>query len=611
VIIRSISARNVLGTREAYTLDLDDDYNVIEAEGEFVPAVPSMVSSLLYPDEASSTELARIAGSSPEANWRLVIEIGRRRIRLARGFDPESATMEIFEEPQGPWNPVARGAADVKAQLGRICELPDSNLLDPLAFSIGTGRRPVRRSRSADDNQSKMALMSSEDYFGGAFAEDNLPSARPTLSREARQKLGEAYRQARTAKGIDEQVKALKLRLQAVIDKMGGLVDDGGDLARVEKVLSEIPPMRALTDDEREVFANPDERVADLERRMLQIDEEIERIGKHNPAGLRAVLSNVPLVAGVSLALLLTVWSVFGGYGARKIAMGNVLVLLVGLLGAFRHIALLEGHGAVERKGETLQRRRAATEVQLEQTRRTAELIRRDLRVKSLEEYDRLFEKRARAEKIKAEFARQHGSVMSSQSYRELQAEREQVEKELALRERARQRAGTVSAQADELAAQLEAAGVDANACLWRPEEEVAELSTALKRLAAVALEYRLLAEDGLKATVLEPWQKLTAHLLGDKSETFALSGEGKLLVNGDPRALDEIPVARSAAVVEALRCSLHMALIAGLAPGIQKWMIRVHPYRLDDPIIATTMKSFHESVGRRMQVIVLLDEND
>lgn len=578
-----------------------------------------VIMSLLFPDEVSSTEIARLAGPRHDSAWRVEFESGGTRFRVARGFAPDSLVLDLHDADTGEFTRDASGAADVRRRLGDLVKLPAPSVMEALNFWVNT-HQPNGATRSAPEPNDQSGLILSddfgdedvqlvgpEDYFANLMGDDT-PEEPVEMGEEERRVVSDEFRKTRTIEFVEDQLKHANAKLDRLIDDLGRMVDSTGETARLNRELSALPEMRALTDDERDLFQQPDARVADIEAKLHAVDDAIDAERKRveqRPPGLH---TNLVFLAGIAGTLVLTVLSVTGEPVARRFALGNVATLGVALAGVFAWLNGLASTDKVGRKLQSMTRRRQQLVAQDKHIRNKVSALREELPVSNLREYDDAVKRRADLEHRLLEIQAEHEAAYETEEYKQLEARKGRSEQRLNALKLARRRLGDASVSSYELEQSLTRAGLDPWVILWRPDPAFVELKRQVKRLGQVASKYRLISEAGLNPKTVTSWLRVAERILGDDVEPLNMTPDHQMVTEDGTNALEVLDIDRATAIVQALRMSLHLTLVKANAPGIHGFAIDIHPDRLGNEKIQRRLSKMYTGLGERLQVIAVAE---
>lgn len=601
MILRSISLKNVAGATEPTSFDVSDGATFCRLPAELAPAVPYVVLTLLYPDEMSTSDLARLTGPMVDSAWRMSFTIAGRDYRLSRGFSPDSV---LFEERRSAsdWERVAGGASAVRTELGSRLKLPPPTVMEGLNAWINVSM--PEETTTEESAVSELQLVGTEDLLNTLYEENAV-----RLDTSSRLAVSDSYRRAKTAEFIDDQIVAVEDKLADAIKRMGAVIDDGGELQRLQSAMAETPALRELTDAERAALETPDARREEFERKIGTVNEELTRAPSAAPkasAKVPALLTNPVFVLGVALTLGVTIYSIVGGVGMRRLAFGNIVAMGIALAGYLRHVQDMEDGSKAGRKRGSLERRFQQLESEREAWSRTYEQLRGELGVKDLAEYDRIRTRRARLEAKETELRTTHESAFETEEYQRYERRKERIEAQLRLHKQAKARIGDADTSAFELHGELQRAGLDPAVALWRPDDERRDLARCVKRLGQIASKYRLISESGLHPKTVASWLKVATRILGRPVEGLTMSAEHAIEDGDGNDALKDMTTSEAIAIVEALRMSLHLTLVKASAPGIHPFSIQVHTSRLPDETIRRRLLKMYNGLGEKLQVLCI-----
>ena len=573
-----------------------------------------VIMSLLYPDEVSSTEIARIAGARHDSAWRVEFEAGGVRFRIARSFAPSSMVLDIHNEETGEFDRDSTGASDVRRRLGELVKLPAPSVMESLNFWVNTNQ-VTNAGKEADE--SGLVLSDDEtdagveligtDYFGNVEAAEE--TRKPVhMSDEERRVVSDEFRKTRTIEFVEDQLKHANAKLEALIDQLGRIVDETGETARLNRELANLPEMRVLSDAERELLRDPEGKIGDLEQKLFKIDEALDAERKKTSKGPSALYTNPVFLAGVGGTALLTVLSLIGEPIARRFALGNVATLGVALAGVFNWIGGMASTDKMGRRMQSLARRRDQVVAQDKGTRGKVASLREEFPVANLREYDESAKRRGDVEHRLLEIQAQHDAAYQTDEYKDLDRRKDRAETRLNALKLARRRLGDASVNSYELESSLKRAGLDPWVILWRPDPAMAELKRQVKKLGQVASKYRLISEDGLNPKTVSSWLRVAERILGDEVQPLNMTPDHQMVTEDGVNALEVFDVDTATAVVQALRMSLHLTLVKANAPGIHAFAIDVHSDRLSNDKIRRRLSKMYTGLGERLQMVVVTE---
>ena len=573
-----------------------------------------VIMSLLYPDEVSSTEIARIAGARHDSAWRVEFEAGAVRFRIARSFAPSSMVLDIHNEETGEFDRDSTGASDVRRRLGELVKLPAPSVMESLNFWVNTNQ-VTNAGKEADE--SGLVLSDDEtdagveligtDYFGNVEAAEE--TRKPVhMSDEERRVVSDEFRKTRTIEFVEDQLKHANAKLEALIDQLGRIVDETGETARLNRELANLPEMRVLSDAERELLRDPEGKIGDLEQKLFKIDEALDAERKKTSKGPSALYTNPVFLAGVGGTALLTVLSLIGEPIARRFALGNVATLGVALAGVFNWIGGMASTDKMGRRMQSLARRRDQVVAQDKGTRGKVASLREEFPVANLREYDESAKRRGDVEHRLLEIQAQHDAAYQTDEYKDLDRRKDRAETRLNALKLARRRLGDASVNSYELESSLKRAGLDPWVILWRPDPAMAELKRQVKKLGQVASKYRLISEDGLNPKTVSSWLRVAERILGDEVQPLNMTPDHQMVTEDGVNALEVFDVDTATAVVQALRMSLHLTLVKANAPGIHAFAIDVHSDRLSNDKIRRRLSKMYTGLGERLQMVVVTE---
>lgn len=562
-------------------------------------ALPAVLLSLLYPDAREPADIARLAGASPDSEWRATVEIGKRRFRLTRSYAWASTVLEAQDAASGEFTVVARGGDQCRTMLGRIFPIASRNLVEALCF-VASPLKPPAGSTGQDDEVSRIELVSASDMYSAGGGSASVESA---LDETDRLRVATLFQAAKTREFVDEQVRVLSGKLADVSAQMGGLVDSSGELARVVRALAEVPRLRALTPGERDALTDTEKKRADLERHLMAADEELALIQR---SVRRAVwYRNVPLIAGTLIGVVCTVYSFTGGIQTRKFALANILFFGIALAGALRHIASVEARQRAERRRESVERRREA--VITERSAFDGSLARatRELGVTTLADYEARVEKRRRLEERERALTDGNRAALDQPEYIALEQQKRKLEIEIAERRGALQKLESTDAPSEELQRALKNAGWDPNTVLWETRNPVDALLGAVTDLTSVAATHNLLVDGALMPALVESWGRLARHVTGEPLTDLNVA-DGKLTCSETPDPVRSFDPEKGWALVETLRLSVLLSLLNANVPGIPGFIVRINPFRFRDPVLEANLRGVYAKLASRLQVVLV-----
>ncbi|MCB9531638.1 MAG: hypothetical protein H6698_07985 [Myxococcales bacterium] len=598
--------KNVAGCDRPTVLTVGEGCTRSALDPACAAALPMVVMTLLYPEEISATDIARVAGTKSDSAWRLEAEHEGRVFRVSRGFAPSSVLVED-QTPDGQWTRVAQGSSEARVHLTDLLRLPPPTITEALNFWLN----PFPAVHDAIDAEAAtvmipdlddgVALVGTDDYFGNLVQSGNPGNIVP-LGEEERRLLADEYRRNRTIEFVDDQMRQAEAKLDSLLGEVGALIDGSGEHARITRELATLPTYREITSAEREALGDPDARLAEAERRLGTLE------GEEAPAraGQRPLVRDPMFIGGVVATALFTGLSVVLDGPFRRFALLNVLSLGAVLFAA---LSELRAQGAVAKgdaRAAARERRREALVRDLATLRATLAKLREEVPVRNLAEYDRVVARRAELAAELAEVERRHEVAFQSDEYRRLDAKRARAQELVDALRDARKRLGDPSVPGYELAHSLERGGVDPNVVLWRPDPPTAELSRQVKRLGQVASKYRLISEEGLNPKTVASWMRVAERIAGEGVPLLNLTAEHQLVTADGRPALEILDESHAVAVVQALRMSLHLTLVKARAAGIQPFAIDIFPERVPDPATRQRLAKMYTGLGERLQVLAI-----
>lgn len=612
MILKSISLKHVAGSESPISVALETGTTRLTLDRKSAPTVPMAIMSLLYPDEVSSTDIARVAGPKHDSAWRAEFEAGGTTFRVSRSFAPSSMVLDVQDPASGAFNRDAAGTNNVRKKLAELVKLPAPSVMESLNFWINTNpvtpAKPEVSQLELDvDGPAEIEMVGTDDYFGNLMATGQ--GGQPVqMSDEERRVVSDEFRKTRTIEFVEDQLQHANAKLEELIDRLGMIVDGSGETARINRELSNLPEMRELTSSEAEALTDPDALVADIERRLLQIDEaigETTRKGADRPPRL---VANPVFVVGVLGTLVLTFLSLTGEPSSRRFALGNVATLGLALAGVFNWLGTRENTGKSSRKLQTMERRREQLVAQDKDTRARVARLREELPVSNMREYHAARTRRQELERRLAEIQAEHEAAFETKEYKRLDARKERAETRLNTLKLARRRLGDSSVSSYELEHSLERAGLDPAVILWRPEPSSIQLKRQVKKLGQVASKYRLISEDGLNPKTVTSWLRVAERILGEDVPKLNMTPDHQMVTEDGKSAFEVLDEDRATAIVQALRMSLHLTLVKANAPGIHAFAIDIHPERIGDAKIRKRLSKMYTGLGERLQVVVSTD---
>ncbi|MFT6399754.1 MAG: hypothetical protein ACJAYU_004523 [Bradymonadia bacterium] len=570
-----------------------------------------VIMSLLYPNEVSSTDIARIAGPKHDSAWRVEFESGGTIFRVSRSFSPSSMVLDV-QDAHGAFQRDAAGAGNVRKRLAELVKLPAPSVMESLNFWTNTNPiTPAKPDESLleldNEDPGQIEMVGTDDYFGNLMASGQADKP-ASMSDEERRVVSDEFRKTRTIEFVEDQLKHANAKLDDLIDRLGTIVDSSGETARISRELSNLPEMRELTQSEAELLTDPEGTVAEIERKILQIDEAIDSAQKTDDGRAPMLLANPVFVVGVVGTIILTVLSFIGEPSNRRFALGNIATLGLALAGVFNWLGTRENTGKSGRKLQTMARRREQLVVQDKHTRATVARLREELPVENTHEYRVARGRRRELERRLAEIQKQHEAAFETEEYKKLDGRKERAETRLNTLKLARRRLGDSPVSSYELEQTLERAGLDPAVILWRPDTSMVELKRQVKRLGQVASKYRLISEDGLNPKTVSSWLRVAERILGEEVPILNMTPDHQMVTEEGQSAFELLDVDRATAIVQALRMSLHLTLLKANAPGIHGFAIDVHPERIGDTKIRKRLSKMYTGLGERLQVVVTTD---
>lgn len=615
----SISFKAIAGSTGARSVSLDDGLCEVRLDPEVAAAIPWVISSLLSGDDASPSDLARLCGRAFDAGWRIEMTIGRRRVRLSRTFALRTLKFEVYEDDEDRWRTIAKGAA-VRPQFERLVTLPTREMLEVITLATQPFPIPSKTSAgAADDNDvSRLELMSAGDMFaaqqdggdddglGGLELDLSGPSLElddAASDPEDLQRILHQHRAARTREAIEDQIRGLEDRLVAVGREIGALLDDGEEIQDIEAKLAKLPKVRELTDEEIAVLSDTGEREDDLRRRSDELESQLAgaRKGSRTPWFL-----NPAMLGGLVLAIGATAASIAGGRTARQFALGNIVFLGLALFGALQEIRKAEIAGRDRRKTDAIERRLQQVREEAERIRQVRNRLRGEMQVETLVQYEQVRDRRSSLEQRKETLLGRNQSVLDTPVYKKIAAKKERVELELESRRRAMLRIEDPGVASWELAEQLRAKRIDPEVALWFPMDGRERARMSLKQIASLMSPMGAFENDHLTPEAARAWQKLAKRVTGLSLDGLTLSLDGVASTTEFTDGLDVWNDAQAWAIIETLRLSAWANLVQSRVAGVPKFIVRVHPTRIEDVTIAKGLENLYESIAGSLQVILV-----
>ncbi|MFT5992266.1 MAG: hypothetical protein ACI82G_001264 [Bradymonadia bacterium] len=597
--LRSIALKSVAGSDHPTSFDASEGCVYVTLPPELAPCVPFALMTLLYPDEMSSSDLARLGGLKSDSGWRAEFEHASRRVRISRGFNAASVLFEELDPQVNKWKHLATGASDVRLMLAEMVKLPPPSVMEGLNFWVNVAPMPaVDETIGPTDG---LELVGTDDYFENLLSTEE--GAEP-MDREQQALVAESYRRARTAEFIDEQLAETERQLAKVISRLSGMVDSTGELEQIETSLSNLGAVRELTKEERAVLTDPATRAADFDRRVASLRNEVEKARESDRAPMPSLAKNVMFLVGAAATMGLTVGSVLAMETQRWLAFGNVFTLGLCFAGYLKFLHDAEFFAKAGRRIGSVERRLVQTQSEDTRWRRQCDAIQAELGVGDLETADALLERRRHLEEKRSELRGRHSEVVESNDYKRLERKKERVQALLQSHRLAKQRIGEVDRPAYELQRDLERSRIDPHVVLWRPDDERRELDRNVKRLGQIASKYRLVSENGLHPKTVKSWLKIASRIIGREIVGITLSAENDVVDAAGNDMLEALPLPEAVALVEALRMSLHLTLVKANAPGIQRFTIQVHASRIQDDEIRYRLRKMYNGLGEKLQVV-------
>lgn len=604
MILRTIALKYVSGNERPTSFEVRPGTSFVELDPELAPAIPFVLMTLLYPDEVSSSDLARLAGSKAESGWRAEIDVAGRSLRISRGFTPASVLLEQRTSPAEPWARVAIGASDVRVALADVLKLPPPTVFEGLHAWVNVSPPLTGLADTiATDDVGELELVGTDALFDDVFAGS---APKRNLSPDDRARVADEYRRAKTSEFIADQIVDTERRLEEAIQKLGAVVDSTGELAAIQRALANAPEVRELTRAERDVFTEPERRREELERRCEALAAELAEL----PVGHRIprphLVKNALFMVGVGLTVGVTFASLFGGDALRQLAFGNIVAMGIAFAGYLRHVQLLEAGSAAQRRLAGLQRRSETAERERREFGRQVQALREELGMRSIVEVDEARTRRQQMLEKENALRGAHEAAFSSEAYKKQESRKLRVEKQLRALRQASARIGDITVPAFELGTELDQAGIDPCVVLWRPDDERRELDRTVKRLGQIASKYRLISESGLHPKTIASWLKVASRILGRPVEGLTLTAEHALVDDRGEPVLDTLSISEAVALVEALRMSLHLTLVKASAPGIHPLSIQVHARRVPDEELRLRLRKMYNGLGEKLQVVCI-----
>jgi len=610
VQLGKFSARGLAGVAAPVSIEFDLGDQRVALDPAHVYAVPYALTSLLYPASMDDATLALLSAGADDAEWRIELNAGEVRYRMSRRSDPASVVLEIREPGLFAWNKVAVGAQDASKVLDARLGVPSFELFTSVFLGANETLLNVRPGGANDtgaEEPSRLALLSNEDYFGdfiegGGLAAGEAESRQEEMSSSI-DLLCADHARARRRELIEDQIASLNARTTALIEEMSAQIDATGELAEIERQINELPPTEALDEITRDLLTDPDRRIEELRRKLEELERDGRRLTRIHG---REWYQNPLLMGGIFASVAITLVSVFGGVGARRLAVGNVFVLGIALLGALRQIASVEGRDVARRQKETAARRREVTEEELRRREEGVERLRRTLGVQDVSELDAVEVERADLLKRRSAIEARNSEVIASDGYQELLRQRDTLQVTAkALRGRlAELEEATVPAY--ESAAALTHAGIDPHAVCWTglpPNESFRRIMQRLYREAEAA---GLTVDGGMSDAIRHGVEKMVRRLTGSAMPGVNVDSHGRVTFDATADVTEVVSSAALWIIAEAFRFALLTSIVPKRTEGYPRFLIRVNPLRAQETGTATQLKGVYEKLGGKLQVVIL-----
>lgn len=562
-------------------------------------AIPSAVLSLLYPDQRDVVALTRLSGFTPDSEWRVSLEVGKRRFRVTRNYSWSSVALEAQDPVTNDWGVVARGGDQCRAMLGRIFPIAPPEVVSALCFAVN----PTKPLQSLDPERevSRIELLSNSAMMG--FGDGKPSTGGMALDDFDRLRVAQQFQQSATWDMLSDQIRILSQRLGDVMSEMGGLVDDTGELARVSKALSENPRMRPITTSERDALRDTDARRLEFDRRIAQANDELDGANKDLRRG--AWYRNAPLLLGVLAGLAITFHSLTQGVHARKFALGNIVFFGVALVGALRYIGALEQNASSGRRRATVERRLAQLTEERDQLDAIFAKVSRELSVRTAVEYEERVERRKKLEERERMLTEANRDALDKPQYVALEQQKRRIDVELAERRAALTSLHEGTEPNESIGKTLRSAGWDPAVALWEPRNPNEALAAAASEVIAVAATYGQVVDGALAPGLQESWARLARHVTCEGLEGLAVRGS-QIVSTEREDLVRSMPSERAWVLVESLRLSVLLALRSAGVEGIPDFIVRVHAFRFDDPMVETHLRGVYSKLSGRFQVVCI-----
>jgi hypothetical protein len=597
--LRQVIVRTGDANQPAITLECGAQGAVVSLPARWAAALPALLRSVLTPRDVTALDLVRLCGSSAQAAWRLVIAVGAQQVRLSRGYAESSLLLEVWEPDQRTWRREGQGLAEVERQLGRLVPMKEGAWMAALHSVVNPA---AARVPDAERGQSSMGMevQSRGDYE--SVLTGTALNLEPLEDDEATRLAG-LWSHARTTELLESQIRSHQQRLDEHIASMNRIIDAGGELAEVSAALARETALRPITEGEREALSWSEERLADLQRRIMEAESG------HGPRSRRGIEAWMPLgvtAAGVVLSLAMFVAVV--ALGSRQLLSVSVFPFSVTLLGVLMVIQTRE-------EGEVAVVRDAAQERRLERLReefsyvhQTREALRRELDVSSLQQYEAASARIDRLRRREQALLQSHVRETQSEAYQQAMRQKEALEQEREQRRRLLAQIPSVPQSAEDLRMLLEQGGLDPEVLLWMPRSPREQMDQDMQTLHGLLRASGRWSEgQGLAPALVEAWGKVHSRLTQQPPAVWNLDERGCPQRADTPDAWASMRAEARWALLESLRVALVLAMQGGpdgdRVPG---WWLRVHEDRVHDPALANPLQTLYANLGRRLQVVLV-----
>jgi hypothetical protein len=560
-----------------------------------------VVLSCLFPDSAATDDLVLLCGADPAFRWRVLIDIEGSRIRVSRGLPKD--TVQLDELGVGARSStVAVGAADVQAWLGArlIRHSMQSARAAQFAVCAATGPGDGQASAGppgAENSGFGVTLVSHTEFLEGssAGASSDIPDDPGELAA--------ALRRARLVDALDAQRQGLQERL----DELERRIDVDGEAAELDRNLDELqrlPEPRELTTEEAALLASPGEVAEAFERRSMELESDLAAVLRSlQQARPNPLLTWIPVALGVAGALALTLSAVFGGREQARWLFVNAALLAVSLVGGLRWIDAVEASGRVQRKVNAVRKRLDANTAERQRMGERLAALKRDYGVNSVEELDRLRERRAYLTRRVEELRLTQVDRDASSEQGRLRRAR-QVAKALADElSRLRGSVGDQATAAFEIERRLAAIGVDPVSAIWSGAVPDDASQGSRQDLAEAAALSGLAGDGGPEPELVSVWSRVSEALLGRAAEV-SMSPAGTITI--DQRPFDRADAVTRRLVIEAFRVAMAILVAKRTASAAAALLVRVHLLRHLDAAAAARVREFYAGLSGRFQVIAI-----